>query len=40
MHPPIYISGCSGVFVFDRMLSWWSRYLGISPYLERSIQLT
>lgn len=40
MHPPIYISGCSGVFVFDRMLSWWSRYLGIGPYLERPIQLT
>lgn len=31
MHPPIYISDCSGVFVFDRMLSWWSRYMGLPP---------
>ncbi len=40
MHPPIYISGCSGVFVFDRMLSWWSRYMGLPPYLEKPIRLT
>jgi hypothetical protein len=40
MHPPIYISGCTGVFVFDCMLSWWSRYMGISPYLKMPIQLT
>jgi hypothetical protein len=40
MHPPINISGCSGTFVFDRMLSWWSRYMGISPYLEQPVRLT
>jgi hypothetical protein len=40
MHPPINISGCSGVFVFDRMLSWWSRYLGIPPYFESPVRLT
>jgi hypothetical protein len=39
MHPPINLSGTSGVFIFDRMLSWWSRYLGISPYFEKPVQL-
>ncbi|MCL5735745.1 MAG: hypothetical protein M1274_09210 [Actinobacteria bacterium] len=40
MHPPIYIQGTSGTFVFDRMLSWWSRYLDISPYFDEPIRLT
>ena len=40
MHPPINISDCSGVFVFDRMLSWWSRYMGIPPYFESPVRLT
>jgi hypothetical protein len=39
MHPPINVSGTSGVFVFDRMLSWWSRYLGISPYFDHPVRL-
>ncbi len=39
IHPPINLSGTSGVFIFDRMLSWWSRYLGISPYFEKPVQL-
>ena len=39
MHPPINVSRVSGVFIFDRMLSWWSRYLGISPYFEKPIRL-
>lgn len=38
--PPIRLSKTSGVFVFDRMLSWWSRYIGISPYFAKPIQLT
>ncbi len=38
--PPIRLSAVSGIFVFDRMLSWWSRYIGISPYFEKSIRLT
>ena len=38
MHPPIRVTDTSGVFIFDRMLSWWSRYLGISPYFtDRSV---
>jgi len=40
VHPPIYIMNTSGTFVFDRMLSWWSRYIGISPYFDKPIRLT
>jgi hypothetical protein len=39
VHPPIRISNTSGVFVFDRMLSWWSRYIGISPYFHSPVRL-
>jgi len=38
--PPITLSGTNGTVVFDRMLSWWSRYIGIPPYFERPITLT
>lgn len=38
--PPIRLAGTSGVFVFDRMLGWWSRYIGIPPYFEEPIRLT
>lgn len=38
--PPITVSDTNGTVVFDRMLSWWSRYIGISPYFERPITLT
>ena len=37
--PPIYLSDTSGVFIFDVMLSWWSRYIGISPYFKKPIRL-
>jgi hypothetical protein len=37
--PPIRLSNTSGVFVFDSMLSWWSRYVGISPYFKKPIRL-
>jgi hypothetical protein len=40
MHPLISISGTSGVLVFDRMLSWWSRYIGVSPYFAKPVRLT
>jgi hypothetical protein len=39
MHPPINIAETSGMFVFDRMLSWWSRYLGVSPYFDTPVRL-
>jgi hypothetical protein len=38
--PPIYLANTSGVFVFNSMLSWWSRYIGISPYFEEPIHMT
>jgi hypothetical protein len=40
MHPPVRITRTNGIFVFDRMLSWWSRYIGIPPYFKKPIQLT
>jgi hypothetical protein len=39
VHRPIELSNTSGVFIFDSMLSWWSRYIGISPYFSRPIRL-
>ena len=38
--PPICIAETNGTVVFDCMLSWWSRYIGISPYFEKPICLT
>jgi len=40
VHPPVNISETSGIFVFDCMLSWWSRYIGISPYFSKPVRLT
>ncbi len=40
VHPPINIKDTSGEFVFDCMLSWWSRYIGISPYFTDPVRLT
>ena len=37
--PPINVSNSSGTIVFDRMLSWWSRYIGIPPIFQHSIRL-
>ena len=39
VHPPVKLERTSGVFIFDRMLSWWSRYIGISPYFTSPIEL-
>lgn len=38
--PPINVIDTSGTIVFDRMLSWWSRYIGISPVFKDPIHLT
>ena len=38
--PPINLEGTSGIFVFECMLSWWSRYIGIPPYFKEPIRLT
>ena len=37
--PPVALGDTSGVFVFDCMLSWWSRYVGIPPYFSKPIRL-
>lgn len=39
VHPPVNVSKTSGIFIFDCMLSWWSRYIGISPYFNKPIRL-
>jgi len=39
VHPPIRITDTNGTFVFDSMLSWWSRYIGISPYFTTPVKL-
>jgi hypothetical protein len=38
--PIIRLTDTSGILIFDRMLSWWSRYIGISPYFNQPIRLT
>jgi hypothetical protein len=39
MHTPVNVLHTSGVYIFDCMLSWWSRYIGISPYFDKPIEL-
>ncbi len=38
--PPINLANVNGTCVFDCMLSYWSRFVGISPYLDTPIKLT
>jgi hypothetical protein len=38
--PPIAVGETSGIVVFDRMLSWWSRYIGIPPFFAKPVTLT
>jgi len=40
VHPPLNVADTNGIFIFDCMLSWWSRYIGISPYLKHPVTLT
>jgi hypothetical protein len=40
VHPPVNVVDTSGVFIFDCMLSWWSRYIGVSPYFSAPVRLT
>ena len=39
VHTPVRLADTSGIFIFDCMLSWWSRYIGISPYFNKPIRL-
>lgn len=36
----INIAETNGIVVFSRMLSWWSRYIGIPPFFKKPIRLT
>lgn len=38
--PPISASETEGMIVFDRMLSWWPRYIGISPFFKQPVYIT
>jgi hypothetical protein len=38
--PPIWVSDTFGAVVIDRMLSWWTRYIGIPPYFTEPIRLS
>lgn len=40
VHPPVVLENVNGQFNFDCMLSWWSRYIGISPTWKDPIRLT
>ena len=40
VHPPINCKDTKGVFVFNCMLGWWSRYVGIPPYWNDPIRIT
>ena len=37
--PPINLSNVNGVVVFDRMLSWWSRYIGIPAFFSQPVRI-
>jgi hypothetical protein len=40
VHPPIAVRETEGTLVYDRTLSWWSRYVGIPPFFEDPVRLT
>lgn len=40
VYPPISIENATGILVFDRTLSWWSRYIGVSPFFAHPVRLT
>ncbi len=40
VHTPVQLLEVNGLYVFEAMLSWWSRYVGIPPYFEQPIELT
>jgi len=39
VHPPINCKEVNGVFFFNCMLSWWSRYIGIEPEWKEPIRI-
>ena len=39
VHPPVNCQDINGVYFFDRMLSWWSRFIGLKPQWKDPIRL-
>lgn len=39
VHPPVNCKDVNGVFVFDCMLPWWSRYIGVAPCWKEPIRV-
>jgi len=39
VHPPINCKDVNGVFFFDCMLPWWSRYIGIDPAWKEPVRV-
>lgn len=37
---PISLLAVEGELIFDRTLSWWARYIGVSPFFKEPIRLT
>jgi len=40
VHPPVNCKDTNGEFVFNCMLSWWSRYIGIAPCWNDPIRIS
>ena len=39
VHPPVNCKNVNGVFLFNKMLSWWSPYIGIAPEWDENIRI-
>ncbi len=37
--PPVRHADINGVLIIDRALSWWTRWIGISPFFENEVRL-
>lgn len=40
VHPPVNINDTSGELIFDRSLSWWTRYVGLPPFFSAPVRAT
>ena len=40
VHPPVSILEAEGELVFDRSLSWWTRYVGLPPFFSHPVRVS
>lgn len=40
VHPPVAIEDSEGELVFDRSLSWWTRYVGLPPFFAQPVRVS